>query len=173
MIVIPTIKDGADKGTCEGGFLQEPYSPSSSPLLWSLEMYVNDLMDMKRRVEDLKEKGQRDRKRLQEVTITSWELERENKWLKKQVLNLQDDIKRGKQKIITIKQALNEGKVIIENNLKKITKSDTTTKMEEVQATLAGMVLRENKLKEQIKEAKTWAQVVNEPSMEQKEVIQK
>ena len=61
----------------------------------------------------------------------------------------------------------------IESNLEKITKSDTTTKMEEVQATLAGMVLRENELKEQIKEAKSWAQVVNEPSIEQKEVIQK
>ena len=61
----------------------------------------------------------------------------------------------------------------IENNLEKINKSDATTKMEEVQATLAGMVLRENELKEQIKEAKSWAQVVNEPSMEQKEVIKK
>ena len=44
--------------------------------------------------------------------------------------------------------------------------------MEEVQATLAGMVLRENELKERIKEAKSWAQVVNDPSMEQKKVIQ-
>jgi len=53
----PKIKDGADKGTCEGGFLQESYSPSS-PLLWSSKSYVNDLMDMKRRIEALEEKGQ-------------------------------------------------------------------------------------------------------------------
>ena len=60
---IPTIKDGVDKRTCEGS-VQEPYSPTSSPLLWSSETYVNDLMDMKRRVEDLEEKGQQDRERL-------------------------------------------------------------------------------------------------------------
>ena len=65
------------------GFLQEPYSPCLSPLLWSSKTYVNDLMDMKRRVEDLEEKGQQDREKLKEVTITNWELERENKWLKK------------------------------------------------------------------------------------------
>jgi len=110
---------------------------------------------------------------LQEVTITSWQVERENKWLKKQVLSLQDDIERGQQEIITLEQTLNEGKVTIEHNLEKITKSDTTTKIEEVQATLVGTVLRESELKEQIKEAKSWAQVVNEPSTKQKEAIQK
>ena len=66
-----TIKDGADKGICEGRSLQEPYSHSSFPLLWSSETYVNDLMDMKRRVEDLEEKVQQDREKLQEVTTTS------------------------------------------------------------------------------------------------------
>ncbi len=49
------------------------------------------------------EKGQQGKEKLQEVTIISWELERENKWLKKQVLKLQDDIEREQQEIITIK----------------------------------------------------------------------
>ena len=63
MIDIPKLKVVADKWTSEGEFLQEYYNPSSSPFLWSSNPYMNDLMDMKRRLKALNEKGQQESKK--------------------------------------------------------------------------------------------------------------
>lgn len=58
------------------------YNHTISPLLWSLELYVSELMNMKKRIEFIEAKGQQEYTKLKEIIEARWKLERENKLLK-------------------------------------------------------------------------------------------
>jgi hypothetical protein len=65
------------------------YSPTSTPLMWSSELYVKELMSMKRRLEILEEKRWYEGKKVNEIVEFKSKLEGENKSLKEQISSMQ------------------------------------------------------------------------------------
>lgn len=68
-------------------------------------------------------------------------------------------MERGQQDLVTLNKELEQAKVVEE----KDTGTRTTNKeiqMEELQETIANREMKENKLRQQIEEAKPWAQIV-------------
>lgn len=81
---------------------QELYSPTSSPLLWSSELYVDELMRMSR-LNVLETKGMYKDNRFKIVTEENYRLEKDNKMLQEQISNLQVNMERGQQELVTLK----------------------------------------------------------------------
>ena len=129
-------------------------------------------MSMKKSIEYIELKGHLEVVKLKEILEVSQKLERENKVLKEQVISLQNNMERGQQELITLKQELEQLKTAEEKDI-GAWKNSKASRMEEFQSTIANMEMREIKLKQQIEEAKTWAQVVKEPVVEQKESIER
>ena len=64
------------------------YSPTSTPLMWSSELYVKELMNMKRRLEILEEKRWYEGNKVNTIVEFKSILEEENKALKEQIANM-------------------------------------------------------------------------------------
>ncbi len=65
------------------------YSSTSTPLMWSYELYVKELMSMKRRLETLEEKRWYEGNKVNEIVEFKNKLEGENKALKEQISSKQ------------------------------------------------------------------------------------
>lgn len=144
----------------------------TSPLLWSPKLYVSEIMNMKKMIETLESKGQQEEKRLREIIEARWNLEKENKMLKEKVISLKYNIESGHQELNNVKQEIEQTREVEKDNSKSV-KIDIMTQLEEFQSIVQDMVARENKLKEKMKEAKFWMEVVKEPIMGEKEIIEK
>lgn len=86
-----------DKEAREEGYqgIKDMYSSTTSFLLWSFELYANELISIKKRNEVIEAKGQQEDKKLREIIEASRNLEMENKLLKEQVVSLQNNVVRG------------------------------------------------------------------------------
>ena len=71
------------------------YSPTSTPLMWSSELYVKELMNMKRTLEILEEKRWYEGNKVNEIVELKSKFEGENKTLKEQISSIQGKIEMG------------------------------------------------------------------------------
>ncbi|KAH9300033.1 hypothetical protein KI387_011616 [Taxus chinensis] len=148
------------------------YSPTSTPLLWSSELYVKELMNMKERLGILENQKLKENSERKELTEVRYKLERENKILKEQVLNLQNLMERGQQELTMIKQDLGHMKTGGEKRTEMVNEKETI-QIDEIQSAIKDMEIKENQLKDRIEEAKTWSQLVSGSSNEQRQVMEK
>jgi hypothetical protein len=138
------------------------YSPTSTPLTWSSDLYVKELLNAKQRLEVLEAKGQERDHKIHIITAENKALAESNKVLKEQVALLQEALLIGKTEwqrmkadvqnikksvvesteVVNVKSSQDKGKMIAqinnhEENAREETKGDST------------------------KVSKTWAQVIS------------
>ena len=87
------------------------YSPISTPSMWSSELYVKELMNMKRRLEILEEKRWYEGNKLNKIVEFKSRLEEENKALKEQISSMQGKIELGQQEVDNMKQEIRQLKM--------------------------------------------------------------
>lgn len=73
----------------------DTYNTTTTLLLWSYELYVCELMSMKRGIEFIELKGKFNDLKLTKILKANQKLAKENKILKEQVINLQRSMERG------------------------------------------------------------------------------
>jgi hypothetical protein len=150
------------------------YSPTSIPITWSLDLYVQELLNAKRRLEVLEFKGHERDLLIQLLTVENRDLAENNKVLTDQVTLLQE--------------ALLEAKVEWQG-LKYVgqTKEDSAVETREVmnsktpkvegktgeQAYTHGVKARDEKKRDFTKNSKTWAQVISNSAHVEKETHSK
>ncbi|XP_057864982.2 uncharacterized protein LOC131072736 [Cryptomeria japonica] len=148
----------------------DQYSPNSTPLTWPSDLYVHELMDLKRRIEGLEVLEQLKFNKWQEVMETNHKITIENKSLKEEIANLQANLKTGQQKILTMKEELRQ---IKSGNFSTTTEERDTPHLQETQSVIENIEIKEVELKEQLEEAKSWVQVTKGSTESQKELIEK
>ncbi|KAH9323344.1 hypothetical protein KI387_017983 [Taxus chinensis] len=99
-------------------------------------------------------------------------LEGENKDLKEQVLTLQHLMERGQQELVALKHDIGQLKAAGEKNT-ETAKGKETTQVKEFQETIKNLEIKENQLKDQIEEVKTWSQLVSRSTSEQRQALEK
>ena len=148
------------------------YSPTSTPLMWSSELYVKEVMSMKRRPGILEEKRWYEGNKVNEIVKFKSKLEGENKALKEQMSSMQVKMEIEQQEVTALKQELEQMRITRVEKL-ELVKEEDTTQRQEIQLVLANLEAKENQLKDRIEEAKSWSQVVSGSSNKQKEIIEK
>jgi hypothetical protein len=102
------------------------YSPTSTPLMWPFELYVKELMSMKRRLEILEEKRWYEGNEVNEIDEFKSKLKGENKALKEQISSMQVKMEIGQQEVTALKQELEQMRITKVEKSELVKKEDTT-----------------------------------------------
>jgi hypothetical protein len=136
------------------------YSPTSTPLTWSSDLYVQELLNAKRRLEVLKVKGHERDLQIQLLTVENRNLTENNKVLKERVSMLQETLLEAKAEW----QGLKDVGQIREDSTMEIREvmNSKTPKVEGKtgeQAHIHGVKAKDEEKRDFTKIFKTWAQV--------------
>jgi hypothetical protein len=147
------------------------YNPTSTPLTWSSDLYVQELLNAKRRLEVLEVKGHERDLQIQLLTVEYQDLTENNKGLTKRVKMLQESLLETKAEWQGWKDV---GKIkedfaveIREGMNSKTTKAEGKTGE---QAYTHGMKARDEEKRDFTKKVKTWAQVTGNSAHMEKEI---
>jgi hypothetical protein len=146
------------------------YSPTSTPLTWSPDLYVQELLNAKRRLEVLEVKEQERDLKIHLLTVENQGLAESNKVLKDQVTLLQEALLVGKVEWQGMKDAwqiMKESVVEIRDVLSSKTSKDEGKAVE--QADTQGVKARDEEKGGFTKNSKTWAQVISNSANMEKE----
>ena len=113
------------------------YSPTSTPLMWSFELYVKELMNMKRTLEILEEKRWYEGNKVNEIVELKSKLEGENKTLKEQISSMQSKIEMGQQEVANMKQELEQLRMSRFGKSEEIKEEEETIHLQGIQVALA------------------------------------
>ena len=106
------------------------YNLTSTPLMWSSELYVKELMSMKRRLETLKEKRWYEGNKVSKIVEFKSRLEEENKSLKEQISSMQGKIEMGQQEVANMKQELEQWRMSRFRKSKVIKEEEETIQLQ-------------------------------------------
>ena len=153
--VIDTVEDG----------LPNNYSPTRTPMTWYPDIFVNDLVAMKERVWALEERSQIESITLKRVTEDNWKLATEVKSLREQIQKLQFNMEKGEYELILLKKEVGEKRTAASTMGEgEPTEGDKNPQMKNIQDAIANMEIKENQLREQIEEVRSWANIVKGPT---------
>ncbi|GLJ29315.1 hypothetical protein SUGI_0578130 [Cryptomeria japonica] len=86
----------------------DQYSPNSTPLTWSSNLYIEELMGLKRRLEGLETLERLKYNKWQETMDTNHKIMQENGSLKEEIVKLQTSLKTRQQEIMAVKEELKQ-----------------------------------------------------------------
>lgn len=98
------------------------YSPTSTPITWSSDLYVQELMKVKTRLEIVEAIEQERDRKISEITVANQCLMEGNRILKEQVTMLQEALETGKQEWKNMKEVITTKRDVI---ISKQTQVDT------------------------------------------------
>jgi hypothetical protein len=146
------------------------YSPTYTPLTWSSDLYVQELLNAKRRLEVLEVKGHERDLQIQLLTVANWDLTENNKVLAERVTMLQETLLEAKAEW----QGLKDAEKIREDSVVEIREvmNSKTPKVEgkiDEQAYIHGVKAKDKEKRDCTKNSKTWVQVINNSAHMEKE----
>lgn len=132
-------------GKVEGGESKpsKSYSPTTTPLMWSSDLYVNELMKVKKRPQSLEARGLYEDTKMKEFMDANWQLSRENKFLKEEISRLHISMSKEEQELFSIRQTLAQSGAIDKSISKEIEESNNS-QTKEIQSVLDSMKIKEN-----------------------------
>jgi hypothetical protein len=146
------------------------YSPTSTPLTWSSDLYVQELLNAKRRLEVLEVKGHERDLQIQLLTIENRDLTKNNKVLIERVTMLQEALLEVKAEWQGLKEA---GKIREDSavEIREVMNSKTSKAGGKIgeQAYTHGVKARDEEKRDSTKKSKTWAQVISNSAHMEKE----
>jgi hypothetical protein len=146
------------------------YSPTSTPLTWSPDLYVQELLNAKRRLEVLEVKGNERDPQIQLLKVENWGLAENNKVLTDQVTLLQESLLEAKVEWQGLKDV---GKIKEDSAIEiREVMNSKTPKVEGKTGERAythGVKERDEEKRDFTKNSKTWAQVINNSTNMEKE----
>jgi hypothetical protein len=137
------------------------YSPTSTPLTWSFDLYVQELLNGKRRLKVLEVEGNERDLQIQLLTVENRDLIENNKVLKERVSVQQETLLEAKVEWQGLKdpvQIREDSAVEIREVMNSKTPKDEGKIGE--QAHIHGVKARDEEKKDFTKKSKTWAQVI-------------
>jgi hypothetical protein len=141
------------------------YSPTSTPLTWSFDLYVKELLKVKERLEVVEAKELERDCTIHRIIAENQDLAENNKVLKEQVSLLQEALQMGKTEWQRMKaEVKNMKKIVVENtevmNAKPSQdKGKVVTQIDNNEETS-----REERKGDSTKLSKTWAQIISNPT---------
>jgi hypothetical protein len=141
------------------------YSPTSTPLTWSSDLYVKELLKVKERLEVVEAKELERDCTIHRIIAENQDLAESNKVLKEQVSLLQEALRMGKTEWKRMKaEVQNMKKIAVENTEMMNAKPSQDKGKVVTQIDNNEETSREERKGDSAKLSKTWAQIISNPT---------